>query len=310
MRKIFIFFESLLGESRISLVTMEHKRRAELIPFPKGIVPPKGRASQAHRRLFDLLDAILPASSLTPTGMTECELRFFSLRPHIEEVVALSEAPSHSIQQHYFDERYLPIVSWFVLRALHKIALWSTLPLKRARIRRTVEHGVEGFCIDIKGPKSQVGRLDVSVAIDKVAFYALVPFCEGGVSSKLRYVLSTPVDNGIKGRLETHVDLLLAAGNSDECIEPGVVEAHAKSTPFALIEMELHSLELAPYILEGMSTIPILRHAVPLWREKKLIRQPFSAVRLARQGFSPELKRAVRMLTKRCELQRTLSGRH
>ena len=289
---------------------MEAKRKGELIAFPKCIAPGRGRTSASHRRLFELLDSILPANSLNPTGMSECELRFFALRSHIDEVVSLASVHPRTIQQHYFDEQYLSLVSWFVLRALHKVALWNTLPLKRARLRITTIDKREHFAIEIKGPKSSVGRLDVSVPIEKAAFYALLPFCESGSNTKLRYVVDTPLGKTGDAHVETHIDMLLAAGDGDECLEPGVIEGSGNALPFVLIELELLHLDSAPLILENSQAIPILRNAIPLWREKKSIRQPFSAVRLVREGISPELKRAVRLLARRCELQRTLTGRH
>lgn len=294
---------------RLPQIIMESTRTGKLLAFSRNR---KALQEQTpHRRLFEVLDSIFPSESLYAHEICEHDLRFFALRSHLEEVISLDAHTASTFTQHLFEQQYLPLVSWFALRALKEMSVWQSLPLAMVRMCKT-HHGLSEQCrIELKGPAVSDGsRLDVSVEISSSAFSALLPFCEQGVCGMQRHSVDSLLSEWSHGKPAVYVDMLLSAGNEDRCELPGVIEAESSALPFVLIELHSTWAGAASHISHAPTSFPLGCSAVPLWKEAGPIQKPFSLGSLVRQGISTQLKHAVQVLSRRCELQRTLRGRH
>lgn len=252
--------------------------------------------------LFRMLECGIGNSLFTLKTESEKELRYFCLLDRLERKLDLTSLPHKLVEQHYFESRLIPIVSWFTFRALGMSDRWNKTLITRARVRRiTEDNGAKHCTLEIKGPKRDFERLDVGIPISGELYTRLIPLTDGSALAKDRYELSGLAKN--KYPAQVHIDVIRAVADPDKFTAPGTIllqkaasgrsPASLEPVRFAIIEVEVDDRRAIDALLNGKHDMKFLGQAIALWKCKGKVQNPLSTYALSHAGTVEELGKAV-----------------
>lgn len=227
----------------------------------------------------------------------EFELRYFTLLSDVDRSLHLNKLPFTRIRQHYFDESYIPLLSWFVCRAVGFGEKWNKLEFSRARIREISDGPVVSHALEIKGPKKKFARLDLSIPISNHLYGTLLGFTDGSFLVKRRHELSSKTNAG--GAVKAHIDVIERVADQRKFIAPGTVMTKKGPVTFAVIEVETANAKVLRQVRKGKHDIEVLGAAVPMWEFERTLRDPLSSWRLSHVGEPRKLIEAIQHFAKK-----------
>ena len=263
---------------------------AIILPFSPMPAPFSKRAL----KLFNLLDEFLAPRSVPACLGVETELRYFSPLKKLKRELDFKSAQDLQIDQHYFSEEFISLVSWFVFRAMGMTEIWREEEITRCRIRRTIHQSGSVICsLELKGPKKDFQRREIIIPVSEDLFKRLRVFTNGSHVRKQRFEF-----DGIAGRnspFHLHVDILKIAGAAaSKRRKPSRIDG----IEFALMEVEVSDRKTIPLIMNGTHSIPAIQSAIPVWTHSAHIRKPLASWRLAHRGFTKKTERAIKFLSR------------
>jgi hypothetical protein len=243
-------------------------------------------------RLFEVLSSKLAPSSVLVNNPIERELRYFALLRTIRDKIDLESLPYQTISQSYFPAELVPVLSCFAFRAAGRMTEFEGAGVKRARIRRTENpQGTVRHSLEVKGPKQDFERLDLSIPIEPALYEHLRDYTDGSYLVKKRYQ-----DGGLAGRdkkVTLHIDVMYQIGPGGELERPGKVGTRSGKVGFAIVEAEAEDAEAIQLVLAGRHQLALLKAAVPLWKYRNSKQGPLSSWSLAHRGVDKNLRKAV-----------------
>lgn len=263
-------------------------------PDPNGTK--RGGKKTHNNKIADFEGVSLPPF----TELIEREVKFFVPLKQLNKVLDFSELNRQEVFQHYFPESYFPKVK----KILGELGFNGPelKEITRARIRHIQMDGLDGYFLQVKGPKStwrkmRMERIEISFQITQEMYERLLPEASAGSISKLRFVVKGKVEakKGVQTPVKGQIDYILAAGKRRKDGTPPPVKI--KPLLGVLVDFELPQRALALALERGRHDFEFLGDgAINVSRQSKDIQDALSTSHLAKSGYDKRAAKAAERL--------------